>query len=307
MRLLKSSLVLLVAPLCLFPFMSPGLALILGVMLSYFGFQKDAALAQVYSKKLLAWSIVGLGATVNIAAVMHESVGNFKLTIISLLITIGGGWLLGQLLGISASLRALIACGTAICGATAIAAVGESIRADKEEMSLSLGVVLVLNGIALFLFPYLGHMLDMTPHDFGVWVGLAVHDTSSVVGAALQYSPESLPEATTVKLARAIWIAPLAVFFAMLLKPDGSKVKMKLPWFIGGFVIAAAVFSFVPMLTRYAPYIAMIARKGFVFAIFLLGTTINLPSLKRLGIKPLMFGVFLWILSSVVSLYGILG
>lgn len=307
MRLLQSPLVLLGVPLCLLPFMSPGLALIFGMMLAYFGYQKDTALAHAYSKKLLAWSIVGLGTTVNIAAVMHESISNLKLTLISLLITIGGGWLIGRLFGISSSLCALITSGTAICGATAIAAVGESIRAEKEEMSLSLGVVLVLNGIALFLFPYLGHLLQMTPHDFGVWVGLAVHDTSSVVGAALQYSQDALPQATTVKLARAIWIAPLAVLFAMLLKPDSSTIKIKLPWFIGGFVIAAAIFSFVPILTTYAQYVALVARKGFVIAIFLLGTTIHIPSLYRLGMKPLLYGVFLWIISSVVSLYGILG
>lgn len=285
--------------------MSPGIALITGLIISYFHLNPYPGSSQVLSKKMLAWSIVGLGTTVKLASVFEVSISSFKLTVITLLVTIGGGWLIGAALGITKDLRALIASGTAICGATAIAAVGETLKAKKEEMSLALGVILVLNGIALFLFPYLGHLMNLSPQDFGVWAGLAIHDTSSVVGAALQYSPESLETATTVKLARALWIAPLAILFGYLLNPKGSKISFKLPWFIAGFIIAAALFSFVPTLAAFSPEVSLLARKGFTIAIFLMGANINLQSLKELGMKPLIFGIILWVISSVVSLVGI--
>lgn len=285
--------------------MSPGFALITGLIISALHLNPYPGSSQVLSKKMLAWSIVGLGTTVKIASVFEVGISSFNLTVITLIVTIGGGWLIGHAFGVSKELRALISSGTAICGATAIAAVGETLKSKKEEMSLALGVILVLNGIALFLFPYLGHLMNLSPHDFGVWAGLAIHDTSSVVGAALQYSPESLETATTVKLARALWIAPLAILFGYLLNPQGSKVSFKLPWFIAGFIIAAALFSFVPILATYSPQVSLIARKGFTLAIFLMGANINLQSLKDLGIKPLIFGIILWLISSVVSLIGV--
>ena len=292
--------------LCLFPWMSPGIALIAGLIISSLHLNPYVGSSQKVSKRMLAWSIVGLGTTVKIAAVFAEGISSFKLTILTLIITIGGGWLIGAALGITKDLRALVASGTAICGATAIAAVGETLHAKKEEMSLALGVVLVLNGIALFLFPYLGHLLNLSPHDFGVWAGLAIHDTSSVVGAALQYSPDALETATTVKLARALWIAPLALLFAFTLHPKDSEVKIKLPWFIGGFIAAAALFSFVPALAVYSSEVGLVARKGFILAIFLMGANIDIRSLKDLGMKPLIFGIILWGISSVVSLFGIM-
>ena len=286
--------------------MSPGLALIVGLVIAYLKLGPPHALTHKVSKRLMAWSIVGLGTTVKIAAVYTVSVSSFQLTVFTLFVTIGGGWLIGGLFGITKDLRALIASGTAICGATAIAAVGETLHAKKEEMSLALGVILVLNGVALFLFPYLGHLLLLTPHDFGVWAGLAIHDTSSVVGAAIQYSADSVETATTVKLARAVWIAPLALLFAYALHPKDSKLKIRLPWFIGGFIAAAALFSFVPALAEYSAHVGLVARKGFIIAILLMGANIDIPSLRQLGAKPLIFGILLWMISSVVSLIGIL-
>jgi uncharacterized integral membrane protein (TIGR00698 family) len=280
--------------------------LIIGILIAYLQLNPFLEYSQLVSKQLMAWSIVGLGTTVKIAAVFAVGISSFKLTVLTLLITIGGGWAIGAALGISKDLRALIASGTAICGATAIAAVGETLHAKKEEMSLALGVVLVLNGIALFLFPYLGHLLHLSAHDFGVWAGLAIHDTSSVVGAALQYSSDSVETATTVKLARALWIAPLALLFAYALQPKDGKITFKLPWFIGGFIAAAALFSFVPVLASYSSEVGFVARKGFILAIFLMGSNIDIRSLRALGVKPLLFGIILWGISSTASLFGIL-
>jgi uncharacterized integral membrane protein (TIGR00698 family) len=291
--------------LCFFSWMSPGIALLLGALISYLNLNPEPKRSQTYSKKILAWSIVGLGTTVKLALIYEVSVDHFTLTVLTLLVTLGGGWIIGSILHIPKELRALIASGTAICGATAIAAVGETIKSKKEEMSLALAVILVLNAVALFLFPFLGHLLQLSPHAFGVWAGLAIHDTSSVVGAALQYSPESLEYATTVKLARAIWIAPLTLLFSIVLNHGKQSLSFKLPWFIGGFIIAAALFSFVPLLTPYANIVSMVARKGFVIAIFLLGSTIDVQSLRVLGFKPLLFGILLWIMSALVSLLGI--
>ena len=305
-EIFSHSILILAILSCFFAWMSPGLALIVGVVIAYLNLNPFQAASQKVSKRLMAWSIVGLGTTVKIAAVYAVSVSSFQLTVFTLIVTIGGGWVIGALLGITKDLRALIASGTAICGATAIAAVGETLHAKKEEMSLALGVILVLNGIALFLFPYLGHLMQLSPHDFGVWAGLAIHDTSSVVGAAIQYSVDSVETATTVKLARAIWIAPLALIFAYALHPKDGKLKIKLPWFIGGFIAAAALFSFVPALAEYSSQVGFVARKGFIIAILLMGANIDLRSLRQLGIKPLIFGVLLWMISSLVSLIGIL-
>ena len=286
--------------------MSPGLALIVGVAIAYLHLNPYTEITPKLSKRMMAWSIVGLGTTVNIVAVYTVSVSSFGLTVLTLLITIGGGWIIGSIFGITTDLRALIASGTAICGATAIAAVGETLHAKKEEMSLALGVILVLNGVALFLFPYLGHLMQLSPHNFGVWAGLAIHDTSSVVGAAIQYNVDSVETATTVKLARAVWIAPLALMFAYALHPKDGKLKIRLPWFIGGFIASAALFSFVPALAAYSSQVGFVARKGFIFAIFLMGSNIDVQSLRELGIKPLLFGIILWGISSVVSLIGVL-
>lgn len=286
--------------------MSPGIALLIGICLSAFNLNPSKKLTHQISKRAMAWSIVGLGSTVKIGAVYAVSVSSFQLTVLTLLVTIGGGWIIGNVFGITSGLRALIASGTAICGATAIATIGETLNSKREEMSLALGVVLILNGIALLLFPYLGHLIGLTPHEFGVWAGLAIHDTSSVVGAALQYSHDSVEVATTVKLARAVWIAPLAVMFAYLLHPPGSKLKIKLPWFIAGFVVAAALFSFLHFMDPYAETIGFIARKGFIIAILLLGANIDLSSLRQLGLRPLFYGITLWILSSIVSLLGVI-
>jgi len=286
--------------------LSPGLALILGIFISYCNLNPSPEVSKKFSKYILAWSIIGLGATVKIYSVYEVSVSSFKLTIITLFVTIAGGWVIGSFLGVTNKLRALISSGTAICGATAIAAVGETLNAKKEEISLALGVILILNGIALFLFPFLGHIMQLTPQQFGVWAGLAIHDTSSVIGAALEFSPDSVEVATTVKLARAVWIAPITILFSYLLKANDGKMSFKLPWFIGGFIASAALFSFAPGLSVYVNSVGFIARKGFIMAIFLLGSTINIVSLKELGIIPLVFGVILWIISCIVSLAGIL-
>ncbi len=301
----KSLIFIIFACLCFSPWMSPGIALIFGLIIAFLGLNPFLRSSQKFSKQLMAWSIVGLGTTVNINMVLAEGAASFRLTVITLVMTIGGGWLIGSAMGITKDLRALISSGTAICGATAIAAIGETISAKKEEMSLALGVVLILNGIAIFLFPYLGHLLGLSSHDFGVWAGLAIHDTSSVVGAALQYSPDSVETATTVKLARALWIAPLALLFAYALPNPEHKVRVKLPWFIAGFVLAAALFSYVPFLRIYSDSVGFVARKGFILAIFLMGTNIEIKTLRALGFKPLLFGVILWSISSIVSLVEI--
>ena len=198
----------------------------------------------------------------------------------------------------------LISCSTDICGGWAIAAIGPVLRAKDEEMSVVLGTVFVLNAVALFVFPPVGHALAMTQNQFGLWCAIAIHDTSSVVGAAAAYGNQALEVATTVKLARALWIIPISIGTAIIFKQKG--VKVKIPYFISGFIAAMLVNTFVPAAKPLGPVMVNLAKIGLTVTLFFIGAGLSAKVVRSVGIKPYELGILLWVVISTGSLYVIL-
>ena len=217
-------------------------------------------------------------------------------------------WLFGRWLGIDHDLRILIGVGTAICGGSAIAAVGPAIKAESEEMSVSLGTIFMLNAVALFAFPFIGHSLGMSQEHFGLWAAIAIQDTSSVVGASSAYGAAALTIAATVKLARALWIAPLALALAFAFREKDGKAKIVVPWFIFLFVAAAAVRTFSPSIIQPSMFDALVnlAKAGFAVTLFLIGLSLSLEMLKKVGVRPFLLGTILWIIIASLSLLAVL-
>jgi uncharacterized integral membrane protein (TIGR00698 family) len=258
------------------------------------------------SKFLLQAAVVCLGFGMNLKEVVHAGASGFLYTAISITFALGLGVLLGKMLQVWKTQSLLISFGTAICGGSAIAAMGPVLNANEEEMAVSLGTVFVLNSVALLLFPFIGHLMHFTQTQFGLWAALAIHDTSSVVGAGAKYGPTALAVGTTVKLARALWIVPLAIATAMLKK---SKAKVQWPWFILYFCVAAVLASYVP---RYIPQsveafsaLSRLGRAALTVVLFLIGTGITRSTLKEVGVRPLMQGALLWIVVASLSLWAI--
>ncbi len=214
------------------------------------------------------------------------------------------GLLLGRFFHIERNLSILLTSGTAICGGSAIAAVAPAVDASEKEISVSLGVVFLLNAVALVLFPFLGNLLGLTQHQFGLWSAIAIHDTSSVVGAASAYGNEALEVATTVKLARALWIIPVSLLSAFLFKSKGKKISI--PWFILFFILAMLANSYLPGVSTLAPAITTVSKAALVVTLFLIGAGLSVEKIKSVGWKPLILGVILWITVSVFSLLVIL-
>lgn len=286
------------------PFMSPPYALFLGLLLSFFITNPLGKKRSKYTAFLLKASIVGLGFGININTALQAGKDGFIYTVVSIAGTLLVGILLGRLFKVDKVTSYLVSTGTAICGGSAIAATAPVTNAKEEQISVSLVVVFVLNAIALFIFPMIGHMLDLSQSQFGIWAAIAIHDTSSVVGAASTYGEEALNIATTIKLVRALWIIPLVVLTAFIFKKKGTKTS--LPWFIGLFVLAMLISSNVPQLEPVTPYIVGAAKTGFTITLFLIGSGLSPKALKAVGSKPLLQGVLLWALVSVVSLLAIL-
>jgi uncharacterized integral membrane protein (TIGR00698 family) len=258
------------------------------------------------SKFLLQAAVVCLGFGMNLKEVVHAGASGFMYTAISITFALGLGVALGKLLQVGKTQSLLISFGTAICGGSAIAAMGPVLEATDEQMGVSLGTVFVLNSVALLIFPVIGHMAHFTETQFGLWAALAIHDTSSVVGAAAKYGPTALAIGTTVKLARALWIVPLVIATAMLKK---SKAKVSWPWFILYFCVAAVLASYVP---HYAPQstelfsgLYRLGRAALTVVLFLIGTGITRNTLKEVGMRPLVQGVALWIVVATLSLWAI--
>jgi uncharacterized integral membrane protein (TIGR00698 family) len=287
--------------------LNPGFALVMGFLISLIPRPPShASLIGRLSKRTLAWSIVGFGLTVNIVTIGDLIIQYFWPTISGIAVAISAAVLCGRFLGVDALLSALIGSGTAICGASAIASVSTATKATSEKTSMALAVVLILNSVALFVFPAMGHWLHLSSVDFAVWAALAVHDTSSVVGAAMSYDQNFVEVATTVKLARAIWIAPLTMYFAYRFAPGGKASSFNLPWFIWGYLLAATVSSFCNISQFYHDFVVSSARTGFMLGIFYVGGTIQVSNLRNLGFRPFLLGVLLWVLSAGWSLAAIL-
>ncbi|HEX8254921.1 MAG TPA: putative sulfate exporter family transporter [Thermoanaerobaculia bacterium] len=286
---------------CLTPWCSPPLALALGLALALtLGSPYKTSKA---TKLLLQVSVVGLGFGMNLHKVIEAGRAGFLFTVATIAGTLIAGFLLGRAMRIDSSTAHLISSGTAICGGSAIAAVGPVLGASDEEMSVSLGTVFILNSIALFVFPLLGAALQLTQTQFGVWAAIAIHDTSSVVGAASAYGAEALQIATTVKLTRALWIVPLTLGTALAFRKRSTRVA--LPWFILFFVIASVVRTYVPAPQVTWDTLVRIARIGLTVTLFLIGSSLSRASLAKVGIRPLILGVVLWIVISAAGLWGV--
>lgn len=260
------------------------------------------------SKKLVAIllkiAVIGLGFGMSVQKTLEVGKEGFLLTFLSISVTLLLGIYLGKLLKINKVITYLIANGTAICGGSAIAAISSVIKAKEEEISIGLGVIFFLNALAIFIFPSIGDFFNLSQEQFGLWCAIAIHDTSSVVGAAMTYGKEALNLAITVKLARALWIIPVS-FLSMLLFKSKNE-KLKIPWFIIGFIITVVLNSYVNLPIFITDGIPRLSKSIMVLTLFLIGTGLSVTSIKKSGIKPILLGIVLWLVISVGSLCFIL-
>ena len=288
---------------CLTPWVSPPIALVLGLIIALFIGHPFLHLNHKATHILLQLSVVGLGFGMNADSALKAGREGILFTIASITGTLLFGLLLGRLLRIDKKTSSLITCGTAICGGSAIAAISPVIKAEEKQISVALGTVFLLNSIALFLFPVIGHLLHLTQTQFGLWAAIAIHDTSSVVGAAGKYGPRALEVATTVKLARALWIIPVAVLAALFFKT--GKQKIKIPWFIGAFVLAMLINTYLPMPVL-SHVLAQTSKTGLTLTLFLIGSGLSRQVLRNTGVRPLMQGTLLWVAISAVALWAVM-
>lgn len=296
----------LFALLCLTPWMPSFAALLIGIALAVSLGNPYSRVTGKYTSLLLQWSVIGLGFGMNLLVVASVGLHGIGYTVVGISTTLFLGYLLARAFKVERDTGVLISVGTAICGGSAIAAVAPTLRAKPNSISVALGTVFTLNAIALVIFPPLGHMLGLSQSQFGLWSALAIHDTSSVVGASLQYGAEALQIGTTVKLARALWIVPLTIASSSLFAKGGEKGKAKRPWFILGFVLAAALVTWIPQAQVAGHWIEAVAKRTLVLTLFLIGANLTLATLKAVGIKPLLLGVSLWILVGVGTLAALL-
>jgi uncharacterized integral membrane protein (TIGR00698 family) len=292
------------------PFGSPPLALALGIVVALTFGSPFPDLNGKPTRILLQTSVVLLGFGMNLKSIYEAGKDGIVLTIATIFGTLALGYVLGRLLKVRGRVSALISTGTAICGGSAIAAAAPGIEAEPEQISISLGTVFVLNAVALFLFPTIGHGVGLTQHQFGLWAAIAIHDMSSVVGAAAAYGSEALATATTVKLARALWIAPVALMLMYLYrrKYPNAKAKIAMPWFILLFLMAVTARTYAPLWLQPSVFEALVnlAKAGMTLTLFLIGTSLTLESVKTTRWRPLFQGAILWILVSAISLATVL-
>ena len=285
---------------------TPPVVLFIGLVFALLCGQAYPTFNKNISKKLLQYSVIGLGFGMNLQASLASGKEGMLFTIISVIGTLLIGMFIGcKVLKLNRNTSYLISSGTAICGGSAIAAVGPIIKAKDTDMSMALATVFILNAIGLFLFPALGHWLGLSQQEFGTWAAIAIHDTSSVVGAGAAYGEEALQVATTIKLTRALWIIPLALVTSVIFRSEGKKISI--PWFILFFIVAMLINTY--LLANYpevGKFIAGIARKGLILTMFFIGASLSIDVIKSVGIRPLLQGILLWIIISAASLAYIL-
>ena len=300
LQVLSRVMYVVLAMLCFSSFITAPVALFLGLLLAltigspYPKFNKNV------SKYLLQASVVGLGFGMNLLDSVKAGSDGMLFTLISVVSVVFLGIMVGKWLGIPKVLSYLIASGTAICGGSAIAAVGPVAKANENEMSVSLATIFMLNAIALFIFPVMGHWLELTQHQFGLWAAIAIHDTSSVVGAGATYGEEALKVATTVKLTRALWIIPLSIFTSFYFKTKGDKVVI--PWFIFLFILAMVINTYLAIPQQLTQGIVAVSRQSLTLTLFFIGAGLSRSAIKSVGAKPLVLGVGLWFFIGIISL-----
>lgn len=303
---ISTLLLVLGAALALAPFTPAAAALVGGALLALTVGNPRQALTRTWTHRLLPLAVVGLGADMNLRAVAKAGLHGLGYTAISLGLVLALGWWLARLLKVERDAGLLISVGTAICGGSAIAAVAPVLRAKEHEISVALATVFLLNAAALVIFPPLGHAAGLGQDAFGLWAALAIHDTSSVVGAGLAYGPRALEVATTVKLARALWIVPLTLSIGWIVARRGEaspdSPPMKKPWFIAGFLAMAALVTFVPVLHAPGQALAVAARRVLVLTLFLIGAGLSREALRSVGLRPFLQGLLLWLIVGSLGL-----
>jgi uncharacterized integral membrane protein (TIGR00698 family) len=278
---------------------SPPIALLGGLIYGLFLTHSFQVQSKCWAKFLLQASVVALGFGMNLHEVLHAGRAGFFYTAVSIVVAMLLGLGLGYFIQVRKKSAFLISAGTAICGGSAIAAVGPIADANEQEMTVALGTVFILNSVALFLFPMVGHLLRMTQEQFGLWSALAIHDTSSVVGATAKYGPTALAVGTTIKLARALWIVPLSFVTAVALK---SKARIQWPWFILFFCLAALLKTILPTFNPAFVALNHLGKVGLTVTLFLIGTGLNRGTLKHVGLRPLLQGLALWMIVGSATL-----
>ena len=291
---------LILAFVCLTPFTTPPVALFLGLAFALTLGSPFPLFNKKASKYLLQISVVGLGFGMNLLDSVKAGSDGMIFTLFSVVSVMLIGIMAGKWLGVAKVPSYLIASGTAICGGSAIAAVGPIAKANESEMSVSLATIFVLNAIALFLFPVMGHWLNLSQHQFGMWAAIAIHDTSSVVGAGATFGEEALKVATTVKLTRALWIIPLSIFTSIYFKSKGDKVVI--PWFIFFFILAMVMNTYLTIPTSITHEIVSVSRQSLTMTLFFIGAGLSRSTIKMVGAKPLVLGGLLWFFIAVISL-----
>jgi uncharacterized integral membrane protein (TIGR00698 family) len=312
---IATPLLILGAALALAPFTSAAAALLAGAAIALTFGNPLHTQTHTWTHRLLPLAVVGLGAEMNLGTVARVGLHGLGFTAISLSLVMGIGLLLGKYLKVDHDAGLLISIGTAICGGSAIAAAAPVMRARPHQVSVALATVFLLNAVALVAFPPIGHMVHLGQNAFGLWAALAIHDTSSVVGAGLAYGPRALEVATTVKLARALWIVPMTLGLGYMMASRRRKAGMseaeieaedalpvKKPWFIGGFLLVAALVTWVPALHTAGHYVAMGAHHVLVLTLFLIGAGLSREALKHVGFRPFLQGVVLWLIVASLGL-----
>ncbi len=280
---------------------APGIAVISGIIFASAVGNPFASYTGKYTSFLLGVAIVGMGCAMDLIAVLKAGASGFVYTFIGILAGLGLGVTFGKVLKIDRCVMYLVSVGTSICGGSAIAAAAPAIKAKSHDIAIASATVFTLNAVALLVFPAVGRWLGMDQLQFGYWAALAIHDTSSVVGATLQYGETALEVGTTVKLARALWIVPVTVLLSCLTASgEKSRIKVKVPWFIPGFLIAAAVYTFLPFCAEAGKFCKDISKYLMVLTLFFIGANLSREKLKELGFKPVLHGMILWVILSTV-------
>lgn len=304
-------LIPVLALLMISPFFTPPVGLLIGTILGLTLGNPYAVATKNYSRLILSWSIIGIGASMNLYVIAQVGIQGLGYTFAGISLAFIAGLLGGRILKVNRNIVLLLCSGTAICGGSAIAAVSPVIKAKDHEISVALATVFLLNAVALFVFPMLGHALGLDETQFGLWSALAIHDTSSVVGAASKYGSRALEIATTVKLARALWIFPMAIIIGYAVSDvtsaEGKKdfKKARPPFFIYGFILAAALVTFIPALKPGGALATQVAKQALVLTLFLIGCGLTRASVKAAGPKALILGVLLWFIVSASTLAAI--
>ena len=283
---------------------APGIAVISGIIFAVLWGNPFSKFTSKITSPMLGASIVGLGCGMNLLEVLQAGAHGLIYTLIGISAGIGLGILTGKLLKLPKNTMYLVSVGTSICGGSAIAAAAPVLKAKAHDIAIASATVFTLNAVALLIFPVIGHWLGFSQEQFGYWSALAIHDTSSVVGAGVQYGPTALEVGTTVKLARALWIIPVTMFLSVFIadKEPGekNKIKFKVPWFIPGFLVAAALVTWIPAVAPAGSFIKDLSKYFMIVTLFLIGSNLSREKLKELGLRPVLQGAILWIVLSAV-------